>query len=556
MIERLSLHSACAVTVESKGENGTEPILLTFSGTLLQQGNMNYVLTHFSPLVQFMACQDIKPLPEQNYWVPCNNDDYNVFIQCEAKAAPSPLRKLQTKPLLAWNASKFEEVLDRILASANVPYAGKDDITCCTVHKDNTFLSWFLLLEVKHTNLVAQPKYKFGRSLRSVYQGMEVSTTSFPFGAETLGTFGGCVSTGIICNVVEDKLMIIDARVLPGSEGGAVISLNEEFIGIIVSPLVLKTGQLSGLSLVCEINEVLNSFQDVCNKNTVNSGVQFFHKTLGKRELCLEEKSGKINSGVVVLENNKGWGSGVVVAITYHNDNASIVIATCRHVVQPVADWGVRVQFYSGKNQVKRNGTVIYKSKVSWLDFALVKVDCDVTFSKHLIQDMNNLIKISDKCFVLKYETNYSKGVDVYATGHCLLEHHKNGPTITHGVLSNVLYLPQNAFNTFSKAVMLQTTCIVHDGASGGAVFSKLDNKLLGLIVNNVKEVFTEDRFTLYPDVNFILPAVLFMPLLCKYLLGKMNAFEYLDDLSESKEIQNVWFLGNSDENQKIASKL
>nr|XP_018667509.1 peroxisomal leader peptide-processing protease-like [Ciona intestinalis] len=387
---------------------------------------------------------------------------------------------------------------------------------------------------------------------------MEVTTTSFPFGAETLGTFGGCVSTGIICNVVEDQLMIIDARVLPGSEGGAVISVNQDVVGIIVSPLVLKTGQLSGLSLVCEINEVLKSFRDVCYKNTLNSGVQFFHKTLSKGELCAEEKSGKINSaGVVVLENNKGWGSGVVVAINYKlKDNASIIIATCRHVVQPVADWGVRVQFCSGKNQVKRNGTIIYKSKVSWLDFALVKVDCDVTFSQRLIQDISNFIKISHTCFVLKYETNYFKGVDVYATGHCLLEHHKNGPTITHGILSNVLYLPQNAFNTFSKAVMLQTTCIVHDGASGGAVFSKLDNKLLGLIVNNVKEVFTEERFTLYPDVNFILPAVLFMPLLCKYLLGKMNVFENLDILSESKEIQNVWFLGNSDENQKIASKL
>nr|XP_026690389.1 uncharacterized protein LOC113474248 [Ciona intestinalis] len=136
MIERLSLHPACAVTVESKGENGTEPILFTFSGTLLQQGNMNYVLTHFSSLVQFMACEDIKSLPEQNHWVPCNIDDYNVFIQCKTEAASSPLWKLQTKPLFAWNASKFEAVLDRVLASANVPYAGKDEITCCTVHKD------------------------------------------------------------------------------------------------------------------------------------------------------------------------------------------------------------------------------------------------------------------------------------------------------------------------------------------------------------------------------------------------------------------------------------
>lgn len=53
------------------------------------------------------------------------------------------------------------------------------------------------------------------------------------------------------------------------------------------------------------------------------------------------------------------------------------------------------------------------------------------------------------------------------------------GPSVTSGILSAVITVEE-------KPVMLQATCAVHGGSSGGALFATPSGKLLGMLMQNL----------------------------------------------------------------------
>ncbi|GAB5367805.1 hypothetical protein AAMO2058_001262900 [Amorphochlora amoebiformis] len=64
-------------------------------------------------------------------------------------------------------------------------------------------------------------------------RGMNLLTVSSPFGAIAHETFVNTLSSGIISTILSNGLVVSDARCFPGSQGGAVLTRDGRFIGII-----------------------------------------------------------------------------------------------------------------------------------------------------------------------------------------------------------------------------------------------------------------------------------------------------------------------------------
>uniref|UniRef100_A0A8B9DUL2 Peroxisomal leader peptide-processing protease n=1 Tax=Anser cygnoides TaxID=8845 RepID=A0A8B9DUL2_ANSCY len=92
------------------------------------------------------------------------------------------------------------------------------------------------------------------------------------------------------------------------------------------------------------------------------------------------------------------------------------------------------------------------------------------------------------------------------------------GPSVTGGVLSAVVGAPP---------VMLQSTCAVHAGSSGGPLLASSDGRLLGIVASNARD---NAAGATYPHLNFCVPITLLQPPLARYLrTGDPAAFAPLD---------------------------
>ncbi|XP_048865201.1 peroxisomal leader peptide-processing protease [Brienomyrus brachyistius] len=109
---------------------------------------------------------------------------------------------------------------------------------------------------------------------------------------------------------------------------------------------------------------------------------------------------------------------------------------------------------------------------------------------------------------------------------------HSCGHSVTSGILSKVVTCQ-------SEAVMLQTTCAVQAGASGGALVQADTGELLGLVCSNTRD-FAAD--VTYPHLNFSIPMSVLAPLLQAFCVTHdPKVFQKLDDAGP--EVARVWRL-------------
>ncbi|CAB1439782.1 unnamed protein product [Pleuronectes platessa] len=86
---------------------------------------------------------------------------------------------------------------------------------------------------------------------------------------------------------------------------------------------------------------------------------------------------------------------------------------------------------------------------------------------------------------------------------------------------------------------MLQTTCAVQAGASGGAVVRKHSGELLGIVSSNTRDLAAK---VTYPHLNFSIPVTVFQRLVKRFQQTKdVNMFRMLD--TAEKEVRRVWRL-------------
>ncbi|XP_050161719.1 peroxisomal leader peptide-processing protease-like [Myiozetetes cayanensis] len=81
------------------------------------------------------------------------------------------------------------------------------------------------------------------------------------------------------------------------------------------------------------------------------------------------------------------------------------------------------------------------------------------------------------------------------------------GPSVTAGILSAVVAVE-------GQPVMLQTTCAVHGGSSGGPLLSSRSGCLMGIVARNTRD---NGAGATYPHLSFCIPITVLQPLVVRY---------------------------------------
>ncbi|KAM6915835.1 peroxisomal leader peptide-processing protease [Xenentodon cancila] len=378
---------------------------------------------------------------------------------------------------------------------------------------DARFLSWFAVLRAGALGDTGagsgMTPWQSGASLQ---KGCSVVACGSPFGSLCLDLFISTLSRGIVSNLAgEDNAVILtDARCLPGTEGGGLFVVDGaerlRLIGLIVSPFGWKANEWIGLSLVCSFHLIFRnvmrctSVKDLLCDVWLHPGAQDLHMTT----TSTEPKAAKYPT-VCFVNSGQVWGSGVFV-------NTKLVV-TCRHVVN--GNSAVTVKSHHRDRVHDIVGDVLFSTKDSSpYDLALVQ-----------------LRSPAPETVAPRMAQSFKAGEAVVVVGYGGLGR-TCGPSLTCGVLSK-------AISWNNQPVMLQTTCAVQAGTSGGAVVQKHTGELLGIVSSNTRDLAA--RVT-YPHLNFSIPVTVFQRLLQTFHQTKdVNVFKVLN--TTEKEVAQVWRL-------------
>uniref|UniRef100_A0A9J7ZJ35 Peroxisomal leader peptide-processing protease n=1 Tax=Cyprinus carpio carpio TaxID=630221 RepID=A0A9J7ZJ35_CYPCA len=382
--------------------------------------------------------------------------------------------------LMMINCVEFQDAFQKI-------FKGADNWGFCSgtldteVLEDSRFLSWFALLKV-------------------------------PTSSSCTYLFMNTISKGIVSNLAGDEnaLILTDARCLPGTEGGGVFvskGNRSYLVGLIVSPLCWKSDEWIGLTLVCSVHLILKNIRQAgaIQESLIDKSSQFITGSLQAPLTANRKPGAEFYPGVVLIESGHLWGSGVRL-----NQN---LVLTCRHVVNEKSVLTVRVNFRERFHAV--SGKVLYSSAPSSpYDIAVVELQ----------EPLADSVKT-------QFTTYFHPGEDVLVVGYGALGS-SCGPSLTSGILSRVI-------THQSRPVMLQTTCAVQSGASGGAVVRSATGELLGIVSSNTRD-FTAK--VTYPHLNFSIPVTILEPLLRRFAqTGDAAVFKVLD--SAEDDVRKIWRL-------------
>ncbi|XP_077206583.1 peroxisomal leader peptide-processing protease isoform X2 [Paroedura picta] len=319
------------------------------------------------------------------------------------------------------------------------------------------FLPWFAVLRLLDGDCRGAAPGSCMPAAR-LRQGDPLLACGSPFGAFCPDIFLNTLSRGIVSNLAGEgnALILTDARCLPGTEGGAVFAISAaaagpQLVGLIVAPLCWKSNEWVGLTLVCALDCVLESIRNALSEPGLFPNIPLPAlppvATDRKRALATDGPLRQMLAAVVLVECGQSWGSGVMVR--------SRVVLTCRHVVSGASRVRVRIRPSSGRALVTRGKVVFATQDASPYDIALLELE-------------DGLSTFVDPVLA----SSFYEGEDVSMVGFGAFGQ-ACGPSVTSGILSAVIMAEE-------KPVMLQATCAVQGGSSGGALFATRSGELLG----------------------------------------------------------------------------
>ncbi|KAM3862532.1 peroxisomal leader peptide-processing protease [Diretmus argenteus] len=377
--------------------------------------------------------------------------------------------------------------------------------------RDSKFLSWFAVL--KAADLVDSAPNSGAvpwENSSSLQKGCTVVACGSPFGSLCLDLFISTLSKGIVSNLAgeDNALILTDARCLPGTEGGGLFLPKGDrayLVGLIVSPLGWKANEWIGLTLVCSVQLIFRNIICCMHVQDPQREMYLHQGATGLLSNTAHTSQADKYPTVCLIDSGQFWGSGVVVA--------SQLALTCRHVVNGKSFVTVRFCHKDGCHDVV--GDVLFSTKASSpYDLALVQ-----------LRDSAPEVVLPQ---LAKY---FQPGEDVVVVGYGGLGR-SCGPSLTCGILSK-------AISWNYQPVMLQTTCAVQAGASGGAVVRTHTGELLGVVSSNTRDFAAK---VTYPHLNFSIPVTVFQPLLRRFTQTRdAEVFKVLDTTEEG--VRRVWRL-------------
>lgn len=423
-------------------------------------------------------------------------------------------REVSAELLMLVNCLEFKQAFRAVFQDADQWRFHGDEDEDEDLIRDAQFLSWFAVLKAQ--DVVAEGSTHAGtipwQSCSYLQKGCPVVACGSPFGSLCLDLFISTLSRGIISNLAgEDNAVILtDARCLPGTEGGGLFVAkgpdSVRLIGLVVSPFGWKANEWIGLTLVCSVHSIFRSvmrcaaFQDPLRDVWLHPGEADLQIST-----AAHESTAVAYPTVCLVDSGQLWGSGVVVAPR--------LVVTCRHVVNGKSK--VTLKFHHRDRVHDVAGDVLFSTKGSSpFDLALVQLRDSTTGAA-----------------VPLMAQRFSPGDSVVVVGYGGLGR-SCGPSLTCGVLSKTI-------SSNDQPVMLQTTCAVQAGTSGGAVVRTHTGELLGIVSSNTRDLAAK---VTYPHLNFSIPVTVFQTLLEHFHQTRdVNVFRVLDTTEE--EVRRVWRL-------------
>ncbi|XP_068838620.1 peroxisomal leader peptide-processing protease isoform X1 [Capricornis sumatraensis] len=378
-------------------------------------------------------------------------------------------------------------------------------------------LGWFALLRVRpETEKEAEelgPVLAVA-PLGDVPKGAPLLACGSPFGAFCPDIFLNTLSRGVLSNSA-GPLLLTDARCLPGTEGGGVFASRPAgaLVALVAAPLCWKAREWVGLTLLCAAAPLLS---------VARAALYRLHPDTAALAALLPPEMGAPwglplryrdpgppwAAAAVLVECGSVWGSGVAVAPR--------LVVTCRHVA-PRETARVLVRSTTSKSAIIWGRVVFATQETSPYDIAVVSVEEDL-----------------DGVPVPVPAEHFHEGEAVSVVGFGVFGQ-ACGPSVTSGILSAVVQVDDTP-------VMLQTTCAVHGGSSGGPLFSACSGDLLGIVASNTRD---NNTGATYPHLNFSIPITVLQPALQQYSqTGDLGGFRQLDRASEPVRV--VWRLQRS----------
>ncbi|XP_074965651.1 peroxisomal leader peptide-processing protease isoform X2 [Phalacrocorax aristotelis] len=322
-----------------------------------------------------------------------------------------------------------------------------------------------------------------------------------PFGTLCPDLFLNTLSRGVVSNLAgeENALILTDARCLPGTEGGGAFlpsPAGSRLVAVIAASFCWKGAEWVGLTLLCSLAAILHSSASVLDE----AGIAM-PPALGRVAAVQAGVGQDPLAWAALVECGAAWGSGVLLAPR--------LLLTCRHVVE--AGGPLRVTPAPGPGR----GRVVFATEESSpFDVAVVELEESVPgFVPPRLAD------------------TFLAGEEVSVVGFGALGR-ACGPSVTAGVLSAVVVVA-------GRPVMLQTTCAVHGGSSGGPLISSRSGRLLGIVASNTRDTGVGAT---YPHLNFCVPITVLQPPIARYHhTGDPSAFTTLNRAGEG--VRAAWRL-------------
>lgn len=373
-------------------------------------------------------------------------------------------------------------------------------------------LGWFALLRVRH-----DPEEEVdGRGpavavapLGAVPKGASLLACGSPFGSFCPDIFLNTLSRGVLSNAA-GPLLLTDARCLPGTEGGGVFAVRPAgaLVALVAAPLCWKAREWVGLTLLCAAAPLLRAARAGLGRLSPDAAAlaALLPPEVGAPwGLPLRDPGPPWAAAAVLVECGTVWGSGVVVAPR--------LVVTCRHVA-PRETARVLVRPTTPKSAKIWGHVVFATQETSPYDIAVVSLE----------EELEGVpVPVPTEHF---YEGEAVSVVGFGVFGQAC------GPSVTSGILSAVVQVDD-------APVMLQTTCAVHGGSSGGPLFSTCSGDLLGIVASNTRD---NNTGATYPHLNFSVPITVLQPALQRYSqTGDMGGLRALDHAAEPVRV--VWRL-------------
>lgn len=431
-------------------------------------------------------------------------------------------------------------------------------------------------------------------------QGETVRAVGSPFGLLSPSTFLNSVTTGIVSNVVgttRDLILITDARMLPGTEGGAIFDETGNLIALCTLPLRRSDSDVELNVGICvdaiesEISELVES-----NIRRLLDELQDYHisglltaqAALGKSPSMTVISSnarqwGSIDSlksfvpfmvqeaskSVVLIHLGNSWASGVLISHNGHIlTNAHLVkpflqpqIHEQQNTSPPMLQEGIQIFVQFNDDLQQQQAGRIYTADLVFvvtrgtLDLALLKIDSKMgnTAQQYVSLATDKwrraTTEIERQPVILDKRIAIRRGDTIYAIGFPLFYPHSGiQASVTRGTAANIVC------DEHGTPVLIQTSALIHNGNSGGIIVDE-QGRFLALVTSNARQsskhklskadqssgTYRDSR--LIPSLNFAIPCAQLHPIMEFLLNGGSNVAILERELNDPNRasLKGVW---------------